>query len=190
MKLSSQSDEITLQLKTASVSCFASTTPSSPATFSISAMMPEGPATLPYFIIWSALPITVKDTASSQRGLRELTAWPLKLDIEQPSIVLNPCLYLVFICYRKITSIIVYHLLWFNHDAQDGDSCFPLQLFRGHRRELNCQPINQPTHQPRQPVTWHTTFFHFRACSKMFCVDHMVEYSNRVSIHDIILHMK
>ena len=45
--------------------------------------------------------------ASSRRDLRKLIAWPLKFDIEQPSIMLNPCFHLVFSC-RKLTSIITY----------------------------------------------------------------------------------
>ena len=43
--------------------------------------------------------------ASSWRDLRELVAWPLKFNIEQPSIVLNPCSHLVFVGECKLTSI-------------------------------------------------------------------------------------
>ena len=48
---------------------------------------------------------------SSRQVLRELIAWPLKLDIKQPSIMLNPCFHLVFIDERKLTSIIAYTIL-------------------------------------------------------------------------------
>ena len=49
----------------------------------------------------------------SQQFHRELAAWPLKLDIEQPTanIVLNPCLQLVFISEHKFTSITAYTIL-------------------------------------------------------------------------------
>ena len=43
---------------------------------------------------------------SSWRDLRELIFWPHKLNIEQPSIVLNPCLHLVFVSECKLTNII------------------------------------------------------------------------------------
>ena len=51
--------------------------------------------------------------ASSWKDLRELVAWTLKFDIEQPSIVLNPlvCLHLVSVCEPKFTSIIAYTIL-------------------------------------------------------------------------------
>ena len=48
---------------------------------------------------------------ASSWNLRELIAWPLKFDIEQPSRVLNPCLHLAFISERKLTSIIAYAVL-------------------------------------------------------------------------------
>ena len=47
---------------------------------------------------------------SSWRDFRELV-WPLKFNIEQPSIVLNPCLHLIFASERKLTSIIAYTVL-------------------------------------------------------------------------------
>ena len=40
----------------------------------------------------------------ADRDLRELIAWPFKFNIEQLSIVLNPCLHLVFVSERKLTS--------------------------------------------------------------------------------------
>ena len=48
---------------------------------------------------------------SSSWELRELVAWLLKFNIEQPSIVLNPCLHVVFFSERKLTSIIAYTVL-------------------------------------------------------------------------------
>ena len=48
---------------------------------------------------------------SSWRDLRELIAWPHKFTIEQLSILLNPCLNIVFVRKRKLTSIIVYTVL-------------------------------------------------------------------------------
>ena len=44
-------------------------------------------------------------------GVRELIAWPLKLDMEQPGILLNACFHLVFLSERKLTSIIAYPIL-------------------------------------------------------------------------------
>ena len=49
--------------------------------------------------------------SSSWRDLRELIAWPHKLNFEQPSIVLNPCFHLVFVNEHKLTSIIAYTVL-------------------------------------------------------------------------------
>ena len=70
------------QLKTATVSCFANWTTSSPAAFSISAMMTDEL----HFIFPSALKIMVMNTLrgrpGSWRDLKELIAWPLKLTIE------------------------------------------------------------------------------------------------------------
>ena len=55
--------------------------------------------------------------ASSWRDLGELIAWPLKFNIEQPSIVLNSCIHIAFISARKLTSIFAYTVLinnvWF-----------------------------------------------------------------------------
>ena len=93
MKLSSQSDGITPQLKTASACCLASLT-SSPAAFRISATMPDGPATLLHFILLECFGDQgcghVGRGACSCRDHRELVAWPLKFNIEQPSIAINP----------------------------------------------------------------------------------------------------
>ena len=79
---------ITLQLNTASVSCLATSSPSSPAAFSISPMMPAGPA------VWGPL-----------------IAWHHKFNIKQPSIVLNPSLPLILVSEQKLTSIITYAIL-------------------------------------------------------------------------------
>ena len=49
--------------------------------------------------------------ASSWRDIRELIAWLFKFDIEQPSIVLQPCLHLVFVSELKLTSIFAYTVL-------------------------------------------------------------------------------
>ena len=49
--------------------------------------------------------------ASSWKDLRELVAWPFKFDIEQFSIVLHPCLHLVFVTECKLTRIIAYIVL-------------------------------------------------------------------------------
>ena len=115
-KLFLQSYGITLQLKTASASCLVSSTPSSPAAFSISATMPDGPAALLHFIFLSALWIWLMGIlgGGQQLGdLKELIAWPMatQINIEQPSIVLNPCIHLVFVSERKLTSIIAYTVL-------------------------------------------------------------------------------
>ena len=59
--LSYQSAGITSQLKTTSVNCLVRSTPSSPAAFSISAMMPDRPAALLHFILLSALQIRLID---------------------------------------------------------------------------------------------------------------------------------
>ena len=61
MKLSSQFGGISPQLKTASVICLASSTPSSPAAFSVSM-----PAALLHFIFLSALQIRVVGTLGQQ----------------------------------------------------------------------------------------------------------------------------
>ena len=47
----------------------------------------------------------------ADRDLREFIAWPFKFNIEQPSIVLNPCLHFVIVSERKFTSIIAYTVL-------------------------------------------------------------------------------
>ena len=67
----------------------------------------------------------------SRRDLMELIAWPLKLETKQPSIVLNPCFYFVFISERKLTSTIVSTILTHNILVyavhQFGDSEAPSQ---------------------------------------------------------------
>ena len=49
--------------------------------------------------------------ASSCWDLRKLVAWPLKFNIEEPSIALNSCLHFVFVSERTLTSIIAYSVL-------------------------------------------------------------------------------
>ena len=71
-----------------STSFLTSSTLPSPAAFSILAMMPEGPASLPYFILLSALQIWVADTLGGPAVGRELITWPFKLNIEESSSVL------------------------------------------------------------------------------------------------------
>ena len=116
MKLFSQSDGMTPQLKTASVSCLVSSTPSSQVAFTISDTMPDEPAAQLHFISLSVLWNMVVDTLGrgQQLGgggwvgdLREVV-WLLKFDTEQPRVMLNPCLHLVFVSEHKLTSIIKY----------------------------------------------------------------------------------
>ena len=73
-------------------------------------MMPEGPAAMPHFILLTALQIWVADTLAVV-GLRELIAWPFKLNVVEPSMVLCPCLHLVIIIEHKFTSIVAYTVL-------------------------------------------------------------------------------
>ena len=99
MNLYSQSFDITPRLKTALVSCLTSSTPSSSAGLSISAMMLDGPATSSCFIMLSGLWIRVIDTlggGGSWKDLGDLNVWPLKLNNKQPGIMPNPCFHHVF----------------------------------------------------------------------------------------------
>ena len=77
MKLSFQSTGIISQLKTASISFLTSSTPLSP------------PA--------------VGGGSDGGGVLRELITWPFKCNIEEPSIVLYPCLHLVITSERNFT---------------------------------------------------------------------------------------
>ena len=108
MKPSAQSDGITPQLKTASAS-FATSPPSSPAAFSIYLRCQMGQQPCCITFVWMLCESGMRTRCWGD--LRELVAWPLKFNIEQPSIVLNPCLHLLFVSERRLTSLIAYTVI-------------------------------------------------------------------------------
>ena len=96
IKLSSQSNGITPQLKTASISCLASSTPSSlTAQFQHFSFDARWSSSLAYRIsfcwVLCGSGLQTHWEGGQQLGeLRELVAWPLKFDIEQPGVGLTP----------------------------------------------------------------------------------------------------
>ena len=59
-------------------------------------------------VLCGSRPWTHWQEGSICRDLRQLIAWPFQFDIEPPSIVLNLCLYLIFVSERKLTSNVTY----------------------------------------------------------------------------------
>ena len=104
--------------KTDSISCLASSTPSSPVAFQHLSYYDRWASSLVAFnFVECFVDLCRRHTgrgASSWRDPKELAAWPHKFNIEQSSIMLDRYLHLVFVSERKLASIIAYTIITSN----------------------------------------------------------------------------